>query len=153
MRKQVVFLLCFFTIVTAWAQKEQSKEKFPLDEIFLKGGFSAKGVYGIQMMPDGVHYCVADFDADNNTFMVVRYSLREAKPDDTLFNSKTAQNLPSGFALDGFDISSKGKAMRLRSIRYLLLLALPGFYGHHNTSRFGSPGQSRRAELQLRAGS
>jgi dipeptidyl-peptidase 4 len=115
MKKLAIIPLVLLFAVSAIGQKKQSKEKFPLDDIFLKGAFNAKGVYGIQMMPDGSHYCIADYDGESNTYMVIRYSLRTAAPDDTLFNSKTAKELPANFALDDFTISAKGNYLLLQS--------------------------------------
>jgi hypothetical protein len=47
MRKPVILLLCILSVSGAWAQKKQSKDKYSLQEIFLDGGFAAKGVYGM----------------------------------------------------------------------------------------------------------
>lgn len=80
----LMFLLSFPLFVLA-----QEKKPFNLEDIFKKGIFSAKGVYGINWMNDGRYYSrkVSDKDMD----YVLQYDITTGLVVDTLVHGKNLQ--------------------------------------------------------------
>lgn len=106
MPKKIYFLLfSFLSINPILAQKA-----ITLEDIWAKGTFSSKGVYGYVPMKDGKSYCRKVTDKDNFQY-VVKYNYKTGFAIDTLIHSKKIieKNNLKSFSFDNFTFSNNEK--------------------------------------------
>ncbi len=110
MKKLFVFMT-FALMAGAGVASAQSKN-ITLEDIWTKGTFRAKGVYGIRSMQDGEHYCTMS----RTGITKYNYATGEKVEDVCLFNSpemsKKAQSLPP---IEGYEFSQDEQKILLSS--------------------------------------
>ncbi|MCC9165245.1 S9 family peptidase [Pontibacter harenae] len=76
-------LLCF-----AFAGRAQQKKDVTLEDVFRKGTFSAKSVYGVNWMNDGRYYSSQVADEQNRVTDIVRYDVTTGQPVNTIIEGE-----------------------------------------------------------------
>jgi dipeptidyl-peptidase 4 len=114
-------LLVFFVPAILFASgsnkgkdKDKPKEELTLEKIWGSGMFYAKSAQGVTMLSDG-NYCVADYDANNKAYIILKYSFDKEKPIDTIFSQRYTSSLPKDFTLEDFEVSASGKYILLQT--------------------------------------
>jgi len=84
-----VTFLCF-----AFVSQAQQKKEVTLEDVYRKGTFSAKSVYGVNWMNDGRYYSSQVADEQSGTTNIVRYDVTTGQPVNTIIEGKDLQ--PAG---------------------------------------------------------
>ena len=108
MNKKIILALLLVSALCLSAKKDKDTINFDIHDIFASGKFQPENLYGVQMLPDGDHYAVDDYDAATKASLIVRYSFEEKKPVDTILNTAKA-GLPDGFKMEEYKFSKTGR--------------------------------------------
>ncbi|MCX2740427.1 S9 family peptidase [Pontibacter anaerobius] len=96
-------LLCF-----AFVAQAQQKKDITLEDIYQKGTFRAKSVYGVNWMNDGRYYSSQVPDEQNKVYDIVKYDVTTGKPVNTIIEGENL--VPEGsdkpIQYDGYTFSS-----------------------------------------------
>jgi dipeptidyl-peptidase 4 len=76
-------LLCF-----AFVAQAQQKKEVTLEDIYRKGTFSAKSVYGVNWMNDGRYYSSEIADEKNGVTDIVKYDVTTGQPVNTIIEGE-----------------------------------------------------------------
>jgi len=108
MNKKIITVLLLASIFSLSAKKDKNTINFDIHDIFASGKFQPENLYGVQMLPDGDHYVVDDYDAATKASLIVRYSFEEKKLIDTILNTAKA-GLPEDFKMEEYKFSKTGR--------------------------------------------
>ncbi|QIA08311.1 S9 family peptidase [Draconibacterium halophilum] len=86
MKKLLILSVIFLTFFTLQAQQPQ---KISLEDIFQKGTFRAKSVYGLRSMNDGIHYTTLEEQSK-----IVKYSYKTGDEIEVLFDITKIDDAP-----------------------------------------------------------
>ncbi|WP_276499534.1 S9 family peptidase [Pontibacter litorisediminis] len=96
-------LLCF-----AFVAQAQQKKDITLEDIYQKGTFRAKSVYGVNWMNDGRYYSSQVADEKNKVYDIVKYDVTTGQPVSTIIEGENL--VPAGsnqpIQYDGYTFSS-----------------------------------------------
>ncbi|WP_299760981.1 S9 family peptidase [uncultured Pontibacter sp.] len=96
-------LLCF-----AFVAQAQQKKDITLEDIYQKGTFRAKSVYGVNWMNDGRYYSSQVADEKNKVYDIVKYDVTTGQPVNTIIEGENL--VPAGSSqpiqYDGYTFSS-----------------------------------------------
>ena len=95
-------ILCFSLAGNALAQE---KQKITLDDIFRKGTFQARSVYGVNWMRDGQFYSSQVADQAQQAVDVVQVDVRSGQPHSIILKGSELQMEGKTLKYDGYDFS------------------------------------------------
>lgn len=87
----ILFLLVFFC-----SQLIAQHKQLSLNDFFVDGTFSTRGVYGLRSMNDGEHYTVVEGGGTR----IIKYSYKTGLPVETLLDLTTIENSPVKYIAD-----------------------------------------------------
>ncbi|MDX8339707.1 S9 family peptidase [Draconibacterium sp. IB214405] len=120
MKKLLILLVAFLTILTAQAQQAQ---KITLEDIFQKGTFRAQSVYGLRSMNDGIHYTTLEAQTK-----IVKYSYKTGDEVEVLFDITKVKDAPISSFL-AYELSDD-------ETKILLTTERKSIYRHSYTAEF-----------------
>ncbi len=107
------YFILLSTALLSFATKAQ--KEITLDDIWLKGTFAAKGVYGLTSMPDGEHYTSLETNEQGNETYIVKYKYSTGKVTDTII--KSSKLIPIGLSkpisIDAYEFSENAEKVLL----------------------------------------
>ncbi|MGV3538406.1 MAG: S9 family peptidase [Rufibacter sp.] len=108
MNRWLVAAVCLFWTVSAYAQQKQD---FTLDDIFRKGTFQARSVYGVNWMRDGQYYSSQVADQANKAVDINQVDVRSGQTYSIILKGQDLQL--DGKALDYDDYSFSGDETKI----------------------------------------